>query len=210
MQALREMLDSMGAMGPISRMDFLQADNQMRTFAKETGGQAFFPRFEGEFGSIFQIDPPGAAQPVRVHVLAYQQGARRNVSQDQSGTGESRHQRTAAGQGRKGQAGEVFDRGEEPATKPRAPSSKVKNSISRFFQDDVNPLTVYYSSVTLASVPNEILPSHYIRTSSWSMTIGTDCWSAALLEEQGYSVQIAVNGEEGLELFERLATSTWW
>jgi hypothetical protein len=54
MQALREILDSMGAMGPISRMDFLQADNQMRTFAKETGGQAYFPRFEGEFGSIFQ------------------------------------------------------------------------------------------------------------------------------------------------------------
>jgi VWFA-related protein len=53
MQALREILDSMGAMSPISRMDFLQADNQMRTFAKETGGQAYFPRFEGEFGSIF-------------------------------------------------------------------------------------------------------------------------------------------------------------
>jgi Ca-activated chloride channel family protein len=54
MQALREIIDSMGGMGPISRMDFLQADNQMRTFAKETGGQAYFPRFEGEFGSIFQ------------------------------------------------------------------------------------------------------------------------------------------------------------
>ncbi len=53
MQALREILDSMGAMSPISRMDFLQADNQLRTFAKETGGQAYFPRFEGEFGSIF-------------------------------------------------------------------------------------------------------------------------------------------------------------
>jgi VWFA-related protein len=53
MQALREMMDSMGAMGPIGRMDFLQADNQMRTFAKETGGQAYFPRFEGEFGAIF-------------------------------------------------------------------------------------------------------------------------------------------------------------
>src|SRR3954449_4951346 len=53
MQALREMMDSMGMMGAIGRMDFLQADNQMRTFAKETGGQAYFPRFEGEFGSIF-------------------------------------------------------------------------------------------------------------------------------------------------------------
>jgi Ca-activated chloride channel homolog len=33
---------------------FLQADNELRTFAKETGGQTFFPRFEGEYGGIFQ------------------------------------------------------------------------------------------------------------------------------------------------------------
>ncbi len=37
----------------MQRMDFLQADNEMRTFAKETGGQAFFPRFQGEYPSIF-------------------------------------------------------------------------------------------------------------------------------------------------------------
>jgi VWFA-related protein len=52
MQALRIMAES--RMGPIQQMDFLQADNQMRTFASETGGQSFFPRFEGEFPSIFQ------------------------------------------------------------------------------------------------------------------------------------------------------------
>lgn len=52
MQALRIM--SEGRMGAIQEMDFLQADNQMRTFASETGGQSFFPRFEGEFGGIFQ------------------------------------------------------------------------------------------------------------------------------------------------------------
>lgn len=54
MQAIREILDARGYMGSIQRMDFLQADNQMRTFAKETGGQSFFPRFYGEFPSIFQ------------------------------------------------------------------------------------------------------------------------------------------------------------
>lgn len=43
MQALREWLDSRGYMGGIQRLDFLQADNQMRTFAKESGGQSFFP-----------------------------------------------------------------------------------------------------------------------------------------------------------------------
>src|SRR5437764_1895973 len=54
MQQLREYYDARGAMGPIQRLDFLQADNQMRTFAKETGGQAFFPRFYGEFPSIYR------------------------------------------------------------------------------------------------------------------------------------------------------------
>ncbi len=54
MQALREFYDARGAMGPIQRLDFLQADNQMRTFAKETGGQAFLPRFFGEFPNIYR------------------------------------------------------------------------------------------------------------------------------------------------------------
>jgi len=54
MQAIREYYDAYGAMGPIQRLDFLQADNQMRTFAKESGGMAFFPRFYGEFPSIFK------------------------------------------------------------------------------------------------------------------------------------------------------------
>jgi len=54
MQALRDMADAMGALGSIQRLDFLQADNAMRTFSKETGGMAFFPRFLGEFPTIFQ------------------------------------------------------------------------------------------------------------------------------------------------------------
>jgi VWFA-related protein len=52
MQALRIMMES--RMSPIANMDFLQADNQMRTFSKETGGQAYFPRFQGEDPQIFQ------------------------------------------------------------------------------------------------------------------------------------------------------------
>jgi len=51
MQALRIMAES--RMGPMQEIGFLQADNQMTTFAKETGGMAFFPRFYGEFPSIF-------------------------------------------------------------------------------------------------------------------------------------------------------------
>jgi VWFA-related protein len=54
MQALRIMAESYGALGPIANLDFLQADNALRTFAAETGGIAFFPRFYGEFPTIFQ------------------------------------------------------------------------------------------------------------------------------------------------------------
>ena len=54
MQTLRELMDAYGGMGPIARMDFLQADNELKTFAKETGGQAYFPRFQGESPQIFQ------------------------------------------------------------------------------------------------------------------------------------------------------------
>ena len=35
-------------------LDYLQADNEMKTFAKMTGGMWFAPRFEGEMPDIFQ------------------------------------------------------------------------------------------------------------------------------------------------------------
>ncbi len=37
----------------IRRIDYLQADNELRTFAAMTGGRAYFPRFEAEFAEIF-------------------------------------------------------------------------------------------------------------------------------------------------------------
>ena len=37
----------------MSNIDYLQADNEMNTFAKLTGGRAYFPRFEGEYPEIF-------------------------------------------------------------------------------------------------------------------------------------------------------------
>lgn len=40
--------------GRMMAMDFLQAKNQLRTFAEMTGGRAFTPRFEGEFPGIFR------------------------------------------------------------------------------------------------------------------------------------------------------------
>ena len=69
MQALREWLDARGYMGGIQRLDFLQADNQMRTFARESGGQSFFPRFFGEFPNIYR----GIHQALRnQYALTYQ------------------------------------------------------------------------------------------------------------------------------------------
>jgi len=35
------------------QMDYLQADNEMKTFASLTGGKAYFPRFDGELSGIF-------------------------------------------------------------------------------------------------------------------------------------------------------------
>jgi VWFA-related protein len=39
---------------PHSEMDYIQADNEMRTFAAMTGGRAYFPRFQAEYGEDFQ------------------------------------------------------------------------------------------------------------------------------------------------------------
>lgn len=52
-RALREWLDAHGYAGGIQTTDWLQADNQMNTFARLTGGRAYFPRFEGELPEIF-------------------------------------------------------------------------------------------------------------------------------------------------------------
>jgi VWFA-related protein len=54
LKTLLEILDAQGRLGSSTRMDYLQAENALRTFSKETGGTAFFPRFEGEYPEIFQ------------------------------------------------------------------------------------------------------------------------------------------------------------
>ena len=49
----RELADSRGAMGGMARMDYLQADNQMKTISAMTGGQSFFPVFQGALPDVF-------------------------------------------------------------------------------------------------------------------------------------------------------------
>ncbi|MBI3662065.1 MAG: VWA domain-containing protein [Acidobacteria bacterium] len=52
-----EYLDARGAFGGMwgatARMDYLQAENEMRSFAAMTGGRSWAPRFEGEWSGIF-------------------------------------------------------------------------------------------------------------------------------------------------------------
>jgi hypothetical protein len=40
-------------MSSATNIGFLQADNQLRSFARFSGGRAYFPRFEGQFGEIY-------------------------------------------------------------------------------------------------------------------------------------------------------------
>jgi VWFA-related protein len=57
--ALREYYDARGGAAPhgfgipVDNMTYLQADNEMNTFARMTGGRAYFPRFEAELPGIF-------------------------------------------------------------------------------------------------------------------------------------------------------------
>jgi VWFA-related protein len=53
-QLARELFDARGYISPEQRLTFLQADNQLNTFARRTGGKAWFPRFLGEYPSILQ------------------------------------------------------------------------------------------------------------------------------------------------------------
>jgi len=45
-------LETHGSLG--SHLNYLQAENQLRTFANETGGYAWFPQFDGEIPGIMQ------------------------------------------------------------------------------------------------------------------------------------------------------------
>jgi len=50
---VNELRDDYGAQGPMERMDVLQAQNQLRTIAKMTGGLYFDPLFQGALPDVF-------------------------------------------------------------------------------------------------------------------------------------------------------------
>jgi VWFA-related protein len=53
-RAFQNYADMNGGMGGTRRMDYLQAENQLRTFAQETGGYSWFPQFAGEMPDVFR------------------------------------------------------------------------------------------------------------------------------------------------------------
>lgn len=53
-RAYQNFADMNGGMGSVRRMDYLQAENQLKTFAAETGGYAWFPQFAGEMPDVFR------------------------------------------------------------------------------------------------------------------------------------------------------------
>lgn len=54
LQLQRSMAEGNGSLAGPQDLSFLQGDNELKTFARETGGQAFFPRFMQELPGVFQ------------------------------------------------------------------------------------------------------------------------------------------------------------
>jgi VWFA-related protein len=53
-QAFQNYAEMNGGMGSMARMNYLQAENQLKTFSQETGGFAWFPQFAGEMPDVFR------------------------------------------------------------------------------------------------------------------------------------------------------------
>src|SRR5690348_15105955 len=53
-RAFQNYADMNGGMGSMRRMDYLQAENQLKTFSQETGGYSWFPQFAGEMPDVFR------------------------------------------------------------------------------------------------------------------------------------------------------------
>ena len=104
---LREMTDS--RTGPITRMNYLQGDNQLRTFAKWTGGHAYFSVVRGEFQRSLCRHRGRYPQRIRHHLQSHQYQARRHLPQSESRVAGARWRATHAEE-REGQRCEIRHR----------------------------------------------------------------------------------------------------
>ncbi len=53
-QGFVESMDARGALGASGRMNYLQGQNQLSTFARMTGGYAWYPQLDGQIPGIFE------------------------------------------------------------------------------------------------------------------------------------------------------------
>src|SRR5216684_3388710 len=53
-RAFQNYAEMNGGMGGIARMNYLQGENQLKTFSQETGGYSWFPQFAGEMPDVFR------------------------------------------------------------------------------------------------------------------------------------------------------------
>src|SRR2546422_3197944 len=53
-RALVECAEAHGYLGSLGSLNYMQAENQLNTFSRMTGGRAYFPRFQGELPEIFR------------------------------------------------------------------------------------------------------------------------------------------------------------
>ena len=84
---LSNYLEMHRSLGTMTRMDFLQAENQMKTFAQMTGGFAWFPQFDGEIPGIMREVAAFLRHQYSISYTPSNQNQDGKVPEDQGGTG---------------------------------------------------------------------------------------------------------------------------
>ncbi len=101
------LLNEMSAGGGMREMNYLQAQNQLKTFAEMTGGLELLAALPGRAARRLCADQQLHPQPVPADLPADQPGQRRQLSQGEGDPGGQRRA-PAADAGREGQAAEVL------------------------------------------------------------------------------------------------------
>ena len=68
----------------MGNIDWLQADNEMQTFAKLTGGRFYQPRFTGDFVDAFKDIGEDIRHQYNISLPSHQPKARWHLSQTKS------------------------------------------------------------------------------------------------------------------------------
>ena len=88
--ALVNEMSRRGGRARMREINYLQAQNQLKTFADMTGGLSFAPALPGRAPRRLRPDQQLHPQPVRPHLPPHQHHQRRQLSQDQGHPGRQR------------------------------------------------------------------------------------------------------------------------